>query len=245
MAGTTAASAADSGKIRYYGIEYFYMKNGSQPARLHEFLRDGMLPALNRVHSGPKMVLEALVAPQMPQVAVINGFTSWEEVIGMHHKVSADPDFRKSIEAWEKGEDAPYESSTNVILEATDYSPSIVAPKQPPKTPRVFELRVYHSPTFRQLRALHERFASAEIPIFHRSGVHPILYSSTVVGPNRPNLTYLIPFDSLADREKAWNAFGADPEWAKVRKESIDKYGQVSSVIQISLYRATPYSPVR
>jgi hypothetical protein len=60
-----------------------------------------------------------------------------------------------------------------------------------------------------------------------------------------PNLTYLIPFDSLAAREQAWAAFGADPEWAKVRQESVEKYGQISNIIGISLYRATAWSPVR
>jgi hypothetical protein len=60
-----------------------------------------------------------------------------------------------------------------------------------------------------------------------------------------PNLTYLIPFDDLATREKAWNAFSADEEWIKVRKESIDKHGQIANVIQMALYRATAYSPIR
>ena len=55
----------------------------------------------------------------------------------------------------------------------------------------------------------------------------------------------LIPFDSLAEREKAWAAFGGDPEWTKVRTESIAKNGQVSSIIQMSLFKATPYSPVQ
>jgi hypothetical protein len=104
---------------------------------------------------------------------------------------------------------------------------------------------VYHSPTWRQLKALHERFAGPEIKIFHRVGVHPLLYSSTLIGPNMPNLTYLIPFENLAAREKAWDAFGADPDWITARKESIEKHGQISSVIQISLFKATAYSPVR
>ena len=60
-----------------------------------------------------------------------------------------------------------------------------------------------------------------------------------------PNLTYLIPFENLAAREKAWDAFGADAEWVKVRKESIEKYGQISSVVQISIFKAAEYSPVR
>lgn len=60
-----------------------------------------------------------------------------------------------------------------------------------------------------------------------------------------PNLTCLTPFANLAEREKAWSAFGADPEWMKVRKESIDRGGQISSQMQISLFRATAHSPVR
>ena len=90
-----------------------------------------------------------------------------------------------------------------------------------------------------------ERFAGPETKIFHRVGVNPIFYSSTVVGPNMPNLTYVIPFDDLAAREKAWNAFAADPEWAKVRKESIDQHGQITINNLISIYRAAPYSPIR
>jgi len=39
--------------------------------------------------------------------------------------------------------------------------------------------------------------------------------------------------------------FRRDPEWVKVRKESIDKHGQISSMIQMSLWRAAPYSPIK
>jgi len=97
----------------------------------------------------------------------------------------------------------------------------------------------------RQNRLLHERFAGPEIRIFHRVGVHPILYTTTLIGPNMPNLTYLTPFASLAEREKAWEAFGADPEWIKVRKESIDKGGQITNQISITLLRPAEYSPIQ
>ena len=145
----------------------------------------------------------------------------------------------------ESHSEQPYEYFSTALLEATPYSPDLANDKEPRKASRIFELRIYHSPTWRQLAALHERFAGPEIKIFHRVGVHPMLYSSTLIGANMPNLTYLTPFEDLASREKAWNAFAADPEWIQVRKESIDKHGQISSVIQIALYRATAYSPIR
>ena len=239
-----AAAAPERAKTRFYVLEQFFLENGTQPARIHEFFSKALLPALERVHKGPKIILESLVAPHMPQVAAILGMESCDQIWSVSKQLFADRDFVRAFDQWEAGE-APYVSASAALLEATDYSPEIVAPEKPPASPRIFELRTYHAPTARQLKALHERFSGAEIKIFHRSGVYPILYTSTVFGLNRPNLTYLIPFDSLAAREKAWAAFGADEEWVRVRKESIDRSGQISSVIQMSLYRATPYSPIR
>ncbi len=71
-----------------------------------------------------------------------------------------------------------------------------------------------------------------------------MLYGNTVIGADVPNLTYLIPFDSLGAREKAWDTFNADPEWLKVREES-NKNGQLVSVANVSIYRAVAYSPVK
>ncbi len=239
-----AAPADEPRRTRFYVVETFLLKNGSQVPRVHEFLSKTAIPRVRALHAGPILAMESLIAPHMPQVAMIVGFASLEEMWNVHSKVLADPEFRAKFSAWQQGAEAPFESQTNILLEAANYSPELTFDKEPRKAPRVFELRVYHSPSAPQLQALHERFAGPEIKIFHRSGIHPLFYSSTVFGPQLPNLTYLIPFDSLEAREKAWNAFGADPEWVKVRQESIDKHGQISSVIQISLYKATPYSPI-
>jgi len=240
-----AGQGADEKKTKVYLMETFDLKHGTQLGRLHDYLSKAALPALEKVHAGPKIILEALVAPRMPQVVVLLGFQSFEELWAVRTKLFEDEELQKSFEAWQEGPEPPFEQQSNTLLEVTSYSPEIAKADPPPANPRIFELRVYHSPTWRQLTALHNRFEGPEIKIFHRVGVHPILYSSTVVGPNMPNLTYLIPFDDLAAREKAWNAFASDPEWIKVRRESIERHGQIASVIQISLYRATAYSPIR
>lgn len=248
LGGLSMSAAVSDQRTRVYALEAFKLKNGTQLPRLHEHFSQTLLPAMSKIHHGPKIFLEALVAPHMPQVAVIYGFGSLDEVWAVHTKLTDDGDLMKKAEALESGPEPAFESLDTALLEATGYSPEIVAPAGVagvPKAPRLFELRVYHSPTYRQLKALHERFAGPEIKIFHRVGIQPIFYSSTLVGQNLPNLTYLIPFDDLAAREKAWNAFNADPEWIKVRKESVDRSGQIASVIQISLWKATPYSPVK
>ncbi len=240
-----AAGPEGEKRTRFYVFERFYMRQGTQPARFHEHVSKTTLPALNKVHAGPKIFLDALVAPHMPQVALFIGYQSFDEMWKVHAAVRQDKEWVKAFEEWESGPEPPFEQQENALLEAADYSPEMVAPAEPRKTSRIFELRIYHSPTWRQLMALHERFSTQEIKIFHRVGIHPILYGTSIFGTNIPNLTYLTPFENLAAREKAWEAFGADPEWAKVRKESVEKHGQIVQAIQMAFYRATAYSPVR
>lgn len=245
MAAAPGGAAPQPRKTAYYLLEQFYLRNGTQLSRIHEFMSQGLLPALDAVLPGPKIFLEALVAAHMPQFACFIGLESLDPLSTLRSRLSGNEAFQKALSTWENHSEAPYEHYSQVLLKATDYSPEPAFPASRPARPRIFELRVYHSPTWRQLGALHERFAGPEIRIFHRSGVHPVLYTETLAGPNMPNLTYLIPFDTLAAREKAWEAFGADPEWVRVRKESIDRHGQISSIIQMSLYRAAPYSPIQ
>lgn len=237
------AKAASEKGTRFYTFEHFQLKNGGGVARLHQFFSQALLPALHRAHSGPKMFLEAVVGPHVPEVAAVFGFSSLEEVWNVHTRIIQDEAVIKGEQAMESGPEPAFEAMNSSLVEATDFSPEI----QPAASasPRLFELRVYHSPTWWQLGALQERFRGPEIKIFHRSGIHPVLYGTTLVGANLPNLTYLIPFADLAARERAWNAFGADPEWQAVRKESVAKAGEIVSASRITLYKATPYSPVR
>jgi hypothetical protein len=239
-----AAAADEAAPIRFYAVEQFLLDQGAQPTRIHDFFSKALLPALDRIHKGPKMFLDAVMAPHLPQVTAILGVPSVDQVFSIGKALFADKDFSRAFDQWEAGE-APYVSSSAALLEVTDFSPALAAPEKPPAAPRYFEFRRYHSPTSRQAKMLLERFAGPEVKIFHRVGINPVLYATTVFGPDRPCLNYLIPFDSLAAREKAWAAFAADEEWVRVRKESVDRGGQLSLVQDISIWRATAYSPIR
>src|SRR5574341_2426156 len=67
MAGPGAAG--EEKKTRLFLLETFHLKHGTQLQRLHDYLSQSALPALNKMHAGPKLVPEALVEPHMPQVA--------------------------------------------------------------------------------------------------------------------------------------------------------------------------------
>ena len=238
LAGLAAAqsgrSAPGDDRAHWFLLETFQLRQGDQVTRMHDYLK-AWLPTVSKSVAGPKLVLEALIAPHTPQLLAMIGVANFEDLRTAQATVTS------SLTALGTGEPL-FDTLNTTILEAAAYSPEISAGKS--EKPRYFELRTYHAPTMAQLIALHQRFAGPEVRVFHRSGIFPLFYSSTLVGANMPNLTYLIPFDSLAAREKAWNAFSADPDWIKARNESIDKFGQIVSVSNIAIYRATPYSPI-
>lgn len=70
----------------------------------------------------------------------------------------------------------------------------------------LWELRTYRT----TLPALANRFDE----VFPRAGIHPLLRKT-----EGPDLTYLIPFENLTARERAWTALNADPEWIRLRHQ--------------------------
>jgi hypothetical protein len=71
----------------------------------------------------------------------------------------------------------------------------------------LWELRTYRTSESHPA-ALAEEFAG----IFPRAGIHPL--STTSEGSK---LTYLIPFENLTARDRAWTLVNADPKWAGAR----------------------------
>ena len=82
---------------------------------------------------------------------------------------------------------------------------------------RTFELRTYESNNESTLRRKIKMFDDAEAGIFRRCDCSRSSSGRPSSGPNLPSLTYMVAFENMAGREKAWAAFGADPEWQKLR----------------------------
>ena len=52
-------------------------------------------------------------------------------------------------------------------------------------------------------------------------------------------LTYMLPWESLADRETRWTAFQNDPAWHKVRDDS-ERDGPIVASISNQILTSTP-----
>jgi len=211
----------------YFEFFYIHMQNGSQTARMSKWLENGLMPICQKHGFGPMGFFNVAVGPNLPTALIIFSYPSLTEMETLWGKLNSDPDYAAVVADDEKDEPAFYRTEA-MLLRSTSFCPPFAATPagQPPH--KLYELRIYESPTNRQLGYLHDRFGrDGEIDVFHKSGIHPVLYADTVFGPNQPNMAYLIPFESEAHREKAWAAFGANPDWLKIREDSIRHGGDI------------------
>jgi hypothetical protein len=104
----------------------------------------------------------------------------------------------------------------------------------------LYESRVYYTVPGR-LPAINERFAKYTMDFFRQYEIGMLGFWNDEIGVSN-RLTYILSFDSMADREKKWTAFQADPGWHKVRAET-EASGPIVAYVVNSFMRLTPYSP--
>jgi hypothetical protein len=107
----------------------------------------------------------------------------------------------------------------------------------------IYELRVYDCVPGR-LPALLKRFETRTLELWRKHGIRQAGFFTTVVGESNQQLTYLLAWESLAEREKKWNAFIADPEWIAVRAET-EKDGAIVERVANQLLAPTAFSSVK
>jgi hypothetical protein len=107
----------------------------------------------------------------------------------------------------------------------------------------LYELRIYHCPPGR-LPDLLKRFDTITLGIWKRHGIEQAGFWTTVIGESNQTLHYLLKWESLADREKKWNAFQADPEWHAKRAET-EKNGAIVARVENYILQPTTFSAVK
>ena len=78
----------------------------------------------------------------------------------------------------------------------------------------IYELRIYRCVPGR-LPTLLSRFANETLRIWEKHGIRQAGFWTTLIGKSNQEITYMLAWDSMAEREKRWDAFLADPEWAE------------------------------
>ena len=104
----------------------------------------------------------------------------------------------------------------------------------------IYELRVYRSVPGK-MPALLRRFEDQTLKIWKRTGIRPVGFWTTLIGESNQQLTYLLAWESMAEREKLWSAFVTDAEWRNVAAQS-ESDGPLVENIANELLQPTAFS---
>ena len=107
----------------------------------------------------------------------------------------------------------------------------------------IYELRVYRCLPGR-LPALFKRFESFTLKLWEKHRIRQSGFFTTVIGESNQELTYILKWESLAEREKVWTAFMSDPEWMSARAKS-EEDGQIVGNIVSQLLAPTAFSALK
>jgi hypothetical protein len=107
----------------------------------------------------------------------------------------------------------------------------------------IHELRIYHCMPGR-LGDLNHRFANVTLKIWEKHGIRQVGFWTILIGPSNHALYYLLEWESLAERERKWNAFAGDPEWIAARAKT-EEQGPIVQHLENYMLTPTAYSKTK
>jgi hypothetical protein len=106
----------------------------------------------------------------------------------------------------------------------------------------IHELRIYTCLPG-QLPRLLRRFQDLTLGLWDRHGIRHAGFWTTVIGPTSNDLTYLLEWQSLAERETKWTAFQTDPDWIAGRNAS-EAAGPILLNVASSILKPVAFGPL-
>lgn len=240
-------NAASDATREYYELRCYHMNSGPQVKAIHEYFRGALLPALNRLSIAPVGVFSVVIGPENPSLYLLLPSQSPENLINARLLLERDTEYMKAAAAFLNAPAAApafgrVESSLMIAFKG---QPRLtIPPATGGQQARIFELRTYESPSHQDHQRKIEMFHGGEFDIFEKAGFWPVFYGDTLIGSRLPNLTYMLGFSDLAERNKLWEAFGSAPEWKKLTGSPRFAFEAIVSNITNLILSPTPYSQI-
>jgi len=243
-AGLAAEPLSAAQQNAFFELRYYHLRTGAQTERTSNFLSKHFLPAAQRLGIGPVGFFGAVIAEGSPFILALVSYPSPAAFAGSMAALAADKEFQRGFDEYNSMTELSYIRMDNSLLRAFDARPSLTVPPAGQHA-RIFELRTYESNNAKAAQRKIRMFNEGEAAIFERLGMAPVFFGETLVGRNLPNLTYMLSFENMAARDKLWSAFGADPEWQKLRAQPGYADAEIVSNISNSILRPLDFSPIR
>jgi hypothetical protein len=241
MARGAEAQAAPVRTREFYQIRRYTLQAGPQSGFTEHFVSDALIPALTRRGMGPIGAFRLDFGPETPQTYVLIPGPSAEALATLDLDLAKDSEFLKAADPfWTAPATAPaFLRAEYSLLAAFEGWPKVTPPPAAAtKGKRIFQLRTYESPSYRDHVRKVEMFNNGEFDIFKAAGFNLVFFGDTIVGPRMPSLTYMVSVPDAAAMDAHWDAFRNNPDWKKLSADS--RYAFEAIVSNISNYVLSP-----
>lgn len=214
---TTAASAREFYQIRQYKLE-----SGPQPKLTQSYFADALIPALTKLGFGPIGAFSADFGPETPTYYLVIPGASAESLVTADLHLAEDANFLKAAEPfWSAPASSPsFQRVESSLLIAFEGWPKLTPPpSSATKAKRIFQMRTYESPSYRDHVNKVEMFHKGEFDIFKTAGFKSVFYGDVLIGQRMPCLTYMLSMDNLEELNAKWAAFSGNPDWKKLSSD--------------------------
>ncbi|PYJ82135.1 MAG: NIPSNAP family containing protein [Verrucomicrobia bacterium] len=242
-----AAEKSAKAQREFYELRLYHLRRGPKQKLFDDFYREAAIPAMNHAGIGPVGVFNVAYGPDNPTMYVLIPHKTIESFGTALDRVRSDADYQKAGTGFinAPATDPSYVRVESSLMVAFVGMPELEVPAAAKANqPRIFELRTYESHSKKANKKKIEMFNNGEIVIFRRTGLQPVFFGETLIGPKMPNLTYMLVFENIAAREKNWGAFIADPEWKKLSTTPGYTDTEIVSNISNVFLRPTAYSQI-
>lgn len=241
------AQRRPAGGREFYELKTITFANAVARDRYSQFMKTAFVPAARRIGLGPVGSFTVEGKPEDLTLFVLTSSPSLESLVGVEHRLLSDSEYVNSGASVLDlpATDPPYAKVESALMLAFSGHSRMTLPKESSAgQARVFELRTYESHSKKANLKKIEMFNEGEIGIFERAGFQPVFFGETLVGPQVPNLTYMVTYPSKAESGQFWQKFLADPE--KTRLFAIPEYADklIVSKIRSTFLRPADWSQI-
>jgi len=231
--------AADATGRQYFELRTYTTKSGEQQKMISDYWRNAGIPAYGRLGFGPVGVFTEVTDSPTNHVYVLIPHESLGSFGLVHDRLAADAAYQKAAADYLDAIKANvayvrFESSLSLAFEGMKTLEVPVAPAEGQS--RIFELRIYESPSEGKGDNKVKMFNSGEIPLMKDVGLAPIFFGQAITGEHMPNLIYMLSGENDEAHKKHWKGFFDAPMWKKLSGDPQFK-DNVTKVISIFLKR--------
>jgi hypothetical protein len=236
---------AQSATRQYIELRRYHLLSGTKQPAFLAFVGDVAIPAMNRAGVDRVGAFTVVYGENEPSLLLVLAHQTLDTVVSLRERLASDTVYARAGAAILDApiSDPAFVRIDSTLLRAFEAMPTLEPAAGAGAAPRrICELRTYQSHSDRAALNKLKMFNAGEVPIFRRAGLDPVFFGETLVGAKMPSLTYMLTFSDLAARDKAWTAFGQDPEWKALSADP--QYRDNVSAVSDIILRPTAYSQI-